>query len=238
MSSFLNRVRSWYAKENAKVAESVRIPDSTEPIIAYRAWGLNSGRLAPASFSPAAEWEPRKSPRAKCGGKFYISISETRCKAPDRDCHCGYHGFKTVADLRQVIHNPVLGRVALWGRVIEHEGGYRAEYAYPQVLYTHPALDGDYIKTLADLYGIETAPAPAEIERHLDGILESRRQQQYELAWRSAIELEQRNAALFPGGVLDLAEHAKRLEEARKSRQQVFTSSFPTYTLGVGYRLG
>ena len=28
----------------------------------------------------------------------------------------------------------MLGRVALWGRVIEHEYGYRAQYAYPQRL--------------------------------------------------------------------------------------------------------
>jgi hypothetical protein len=28
----------------------------------------------------------------------------------------------------------VLGRVALWGRVIEHETGFRARYGYPQRL--------------------------------------------------------------------------------------------------------
>ena len=28
----------------------------------------------------------------------------------------------------------MLGRVALWGRVIEHEHGYRARFAYPQRL--------------------------------------------------------------------------------------------------------
>ena len=28
----------------------------------------------------------------------------------------------------------MLGRVALWGRVIEHEHGFRAQYAYPQRL--------------------------------------------------------------------------------------------------------
>jgi hypothetical protein len=26
----------------------------------------------------------------------------------------------------------VIGRVALWGRVVEHEFGYRGEFAYPQ----------------------------------------------------------------------------------------------------------
>jgi hypothetical protein len=28
----------------------------------------------------------------------------------------------------------VLGTVAMWGRVVEHAAGYRAEYAYPQRL--------------------------------------------------------------------------------------------------------
>jgi hypothetical protein len=27
-----------------------------------------------------------------------------------------------------------LGRVALWGRIVEHELGYRAEYAYPSAI--------------------------------------------------------------------------------------------------------
>jgi hypothetical protein len=36
--------------------------------------------------------------------------------------------------LRRSRDPAVLGSVALWGRIVEHEFGFRAEYAYPQRL--------------------------------------------------------------------------------------------------------
>ena len=54
--------------------------------------------------------------------------------APDPRCTCGLHGTHGLEVLRKTRCPAVLGRVALWGRVIEHEHGYRARYAYPQRL--------------------------------------------------------------------------------------------------------
>ena len=41
---------------------------------------------------------------------------------------------QAIDHLRRTRCPAVLGRVALWGRVIEHEHGYRARFAYPQRL--------------------------------------------------------------------------------------------------------
>jgi hypothetical protein len=53
-----------------------------------------------------------------------------------------------------------VGRVALWGRVVEHEEGYRAQRAYPQMLYVlGPAGTA---ARLASRYGVEAYPATWE----------------------------------------------------------------------------
>jgi hypothetical protein len=44
------------------------------------------------------------------------------------------HGTHGLDLLRRTRCPAVLGRVALWGRVIEHDLGYRAQYAYPQLV--------------------------------------------------------------------------------------------------------
>jgi len=52
----------------------------------------------------------------------------------------------------------VLGEVALWGRTVVHERGYRAQFAYPRRLlvsrfYADPRYD--IVKDLRRVYGIE-----------------------------------------------------------------------------------
>jgi hypothetical protein len=54
----------------------------------------------------------------------------------------------------------VIGRTALWGRVIEHEHGYRAEYAYPQVLYVVGPAPAAH--RLERLYRVEAYPSTWE----------------------------------------------------------------------------
>jgi hypothetical protein len=52
----------------------------------------------------------------------------------------------------------VIGEVSLWGRVVLHERGYRAQFAYPRRLlvprrYANPR--SDIVRDLRRLYGIE-----------------------------------------------------------------------------------
>jgi hypothetical protein len=66
--------------------------------------------------------------------------AEAACKharlhaAPHVGCSCGLHATHEAEVLRRTRTPAVLGRVALWGRVIEHDLGFRAEFGYPQSL--------------------------------------------------------------------------------------------------------
>jgi hypothetical protein len=72
-------------------------------------------------------WRPREVAQATCR----LAWSH---EAPNVDCSCGLHATRDLDFLRRTRCPAVLGRVALWGRVIEHEHGYRARFAYPQRL--------------------------------------------------------------------------------------------------------
>jgi hypothetical protein len=65
---------------------------------------------------------------------------------------------------------PVVGAVSLWGRVIQHKHGYRAEYARPLKLCAAPAqLRGResraVIEAVADQYAIELVSDVEELTR-------------------------------------------------------------------------
>ena len=56
----------------------------------------------------------------------------------------------------------VVGRVALWGRIVCHEGGFRAEYAYPLDMSILPSEGADCwaaARSLAEAYGVPVEPA-------------------------------------------------------------------------------
>jgi hypothetical protein len=56
-------------------------------------------------------------------------------RSPEPGCTCGVHAIKDPSRLaRSGRTAAVVGRVAMWGRVIEHSKGYRAEFAYPSRL--------------------------------------------------------------------------------------------------------
>ena len=103
-----------------------------EPVIAWRAWALSghrdgSGLLLRPVAGRSRPWKPLEVAEAACkAARFHV--------APNLDCTCGLHGAHDAEILRKAKAPAVLGRVALWGRVIEHEHGYRAQYAYPQRL--------------------------------------------------------------------------------------------------------
>ncbi len=87
--------------------------------------------------------------------------------APHRTCGCGWYALKAAAQVLPWIHlrqrmgalpslrRIAIGRVALWGRVIEHAEGYRAEFAYPACLYVPSRA---LIRPLGERYGVEVYP--------------------------------------------------------------------------------
>ena len=103
-----------------------------EPVLAWRAWGLTGRRdgsdllLRPVA-GRSRPWKP-------------LEVAEAACKharlhaAPHVDCSCGLHATRDTETLRKARTPAAIGRVALWGRVIEHELGFRGQFGYPQRL--------------------------------------------------------------------------------------------------------
>jgi hypothetical protein len=93
----------------------LRIPKS-KPIIAYRAWGVYGGTLHPLSYTRALdEW---------------LGVTSRADKCPTKLNRHGLWCYKTPS-LRQsrLLHGEAFGTIAIYGRVVEHMYGYRAEYA-------------------------------------------------------------------------------------------------------------
>ena len=117
---------------------------SIEPLIGWRAWTLvmhRAGRdpaLRPAAAG-AGEWFPRRPYRAACAKEgTAASMLQGQHPSPVPECSCGIYASSSLRTL--VTSTPAMpavsavGTVALWGRVIEHERGWRAEFAYPDRL--------------------------------------------------------------------------------------------------------
>lgn len=104
----------------------------TEPVHGFRTWTLAGTRdAADVRLLPIAgtgrSWPVRKPMRAECARRRPHRV-------PALDCTCGIHATAEVDPLRRTRDPAVLGTIALWGRIAEHEHGLRAEYGYPQRL--------------------------------------------------------------------------------------------------------
>lgn len=88
-------------------------------IVAYRCWRIEFGKLI--SMHMGHDWIKGGQPQAQGWGSDHPSV--------------GFHAWKTWQDAKIYgrVHSwtdiVVVGSVHLWGEVIEHEDGFRAEYA-------------------------------------------------------------------------------------------------------------
>lgn len=120
------------SSSGVSLARGLAVERAVEPLIAWRAWALTgrrdgTGLLLRPVAGRSRPWKPLEASEAACkAARFHA--------APNIDCTCGLHGAHSPEILRKAKTPAVLGRVALWGRVIEHEHGYRAQFAYPQRL--------------------------------------------------------------------------------------------------------
>jgi hypothetical protein len=76
-------------------------------------------------------------------------------RIPSLSCTCGFWVFRDETGCRAEFGDLdlVIGRVLIWGRAIEHDTGYRAEFARITALVTeHPSR----FASVAAAYGIET----------------------------------------------------------------------------------
>lgn len=105
-----------------------------KPIIGYRLWDLieftKDEKMILTSYTSESQWIPGKIMEADKLPNFIPTISGYG----DKKCH-GIHAFKNINDALHYIQlsevPTILGTVYLWGTIIEHEKGYRAQFAYP-----------------------------------------------------------------------------------------------------------
>lgn len=143
--------------EALKAAEpyrpSPRVPDMVEVITGWRGWALSStGRLE--ALGKDTVWPAKRALEAECTKKPHLPYTEPHF-APGWKCTCGVWAFKDLDRLVAAVGSSygtirVLGTVSLWGRVIETENGYRAQYAYPSELW----LLDDSLEDLGRVYEV------------------------------------------------------------------------------------
>jgi hypothetical protein len=112
----------------------VRAPDYAEPLIGWRVWCVVRTRdgLRLSSVIHDALWPEDGELVARCD-------AGAPHDAPHAGCSCGIYAARDPATVwtyllgRDDPHTVrrVLGRVVLWGRVVEHEHGWRASHAVP-----------------------------------------------------------------------------------------------------------
>ena len=104
----------------------------SEPIMGWRVWTLHSNRrrtelrMRPIAGN-APPWPPLEPAHASCTRRRWH-------RGPEPSCTCGLHATRDPGVLHRARNPAVVGTVALWGRVVEHELGYRGQFAYPQRL--------------------------------------------------------------------------------------------------------
>lgn len=140
--------------------EKFKAPDLIGTVEGWRAWRLslevppfgNCPKLYSASFG--YYWAPRQRARAEC----HIDTTHV----PGETCSCGFYAAKTLGHLRTMGyhsyvegsgHITCVGRLAMWGKVIEGTQGWRGEYAYPVTLYL-PFEGWRLGKPLREGYGV------------------------------------------------------------------------------------
>jgi hypothetical protein len=144
-------------------------PDYVAPIVRWRGWFVveAAGALRLCSIVYHTLWPPRQELVASCRSREYRLKPELPAKhtAPEAACRCGIYACESAAGAtpflscsrtpaRQTL-GLVLGRLSLWGKVVECQRGWRGERAYPASIYV-PLLSARGRFLLACSPGAET----------------------------------------------------------------------------------
>lgn len=124
-----------------------KVPDTyIEPFTAYRAWNwTEDGKLTSLNH---AEWTPLRAFEATCNyaddHRSMVAAASTPAAkkfweehahhVPDPDCTCGMYAGINMQHMIDIgyVERGIHGEVSLWGRLIRHELGWRAQFAYPK----------------------------------------------------------------------------------------------------------
>lgn len=127
-----------------------------DPIIGWRKWHVYPDEGVLRSIYKSLNWPMREKLCAACLKHVGVTVSGRTpacASAPNAECHCGIYAVKTNEQLPLAGGNvstlmglgvmgrqrvDVVGRVSLWGRILDCPLGWRAEFAYPYELVVIP----------------------------------------------------------------------------------------------------
>lgn len=123
------------------------------PLIGYRAWKIDKDYVL-RSLNDGRVWTPRLATVGRCQQSHPV---------PAPACTCGCYAYKQPADVGS--DGSVRGAAALWGHVVSHARGWRAQFAYPVTLWEESGVDASQLDAVAKLYRcqVTTRPAPGPI---------------------------------------------------------------------------
>jgi len=121
------------------------LPDYISPILGYRIWQWDVAGLCSLN---GEFWQPGKPLEARCKVcDFALWRGHHRAvhglhRAPHIKCTCGIYASKSLEHLRECGYERygIYGQVSLWGTAVEHQYGWRAQYAYPRRVFLLPEI--------------------------------------------------------------------------------------------------
>jgi hypothetical protein len=156
-------------------------PDGIEPIVGWRTWVVMPELMRRVEADDwlrslhRSVWVPGERMEAVCTSPGLRRIFK-HGRAPEEGCHCGVYAFQNIDPLMSMLHvplfEPVLGEVSLWGKIIVHEDGYRARFAYPKRLWVDKSFPERFKRTLMT-YGVPVTTTQdeefrLEVEKRVD----------------------------------------------------------------------
>ncbi len=120
------------------------IPDYTSCLTGHRVWNWDAAGLKSLN---GEKWFAHQPLSAVCRAGACGSVSglskatHNPDELPYLKCTCGVYAAKTIEHLHQCGYKKfgVRGEVYLWGTVVEHERGWRAQFAYPKTFFLVPS---------------------------------------------------------------------------------------------------
>jgi hypothetical protein len=142
-----------------------------EPIVGWRQWNFMYPHFL-ANLGNDTIYVPREKIEARCEqystiGTLVLRKDHSEEQAPHLTCMCGIYAYKEKPRLLREIRNScsglrlVYGEINLWGKVIEHEDGYRAQFGYPKRLWCTPAIE-PLAGWIGYVYGVPCEVMPSE----------------------------------------------------------------------------
>ncbi len=147
----------------------IRELDEAAPIRGWRVWTVveTAAGLRLGSVIHDEVWEPGTTALAACRRhEDLFAPAVPPHPTPSGICGCGFHAVRDPADAWSYLRGRdepnvvrrILGEVALWGRVVETEKGWRAAAAYPVRVY----VDDEAVARALTEYEVDVVSAPCE----------------------------------------------------------------------------